>query len=422
MPWSAVLRSALLWSAALLALAGCGSRTGVLPLDVDGDPSVLVDAAPPDAPPDAPPAETPPDAPPPLPPDSPYEPVRLVAAGLFHSCAATRAGGARCWGFNNQGQLGDGSRLTRWEPVSLGLADVVEISAGRAHGCARTEAGVVLCWGSHLRGQVGHGRAETAALLPTPVASDARFVQLDVGADHSCAVDEVGQVHCWGDNELGQVGPEDAARFDVPTRVPLPEPARAVSGGLRHSCALHPGGRVRCWGQASTAGRWDEDDAAPPFAPALVPGLPPVVRVDSGDSTSCGRTEGGEVWCWGFALAADRVARPTPATRVEGLGPVADLSVGHEFRCALRRDGRVLCWGNNARGQLGDGGAETDPTAFVAPVGLPASRAIFAGWRHACAVDASGLVRCWGRNWEGQLGDGRGGEHRLPTVAAVFRE
>jgi alpha-tubulin suppressor-like RCC1 family protein len=208
--------------------------------------------------------------------------------------------------------------------------------------------------------------------------------------------------------------------------VPLPEPVREVAAGFEHTCAILASGRVICWGEAAIERERPprDDEVAPPFTPTEVAGLPPVVALTSGDFDSCALGEDGSVFCWGFVRTGDFSGRviPLPGERVPGIDDAVGLSAGHEFVCALRRGGRVGCWGNNERGQLGDGGANVSAGAIVEPVGLPPSIHVTGGWRHACALDEAGAVRCWGRDWEGQLGDGLGGEHRLPTVAAVFRD
>ncbi|MFK7985814.1 MAG: RCC1 domain-containing protein [Sandaracinaceae bacterium] len=425
-------------AALLLVSVGCGSRTGLLDLDPLATPAppTLRDASVPgDAGVDAGDAGDA-DVEPPSPPIEDLDPVRTVSAGLFHTCVATRSGRTLCWGFNNLGQLGDGSNDNRTVPVpTVGITDAVSVTAGRSHSCALLEDGSVRCWGNNTSGELGSGTPESRHLSPVQVDGfefDEAILEISAGGEHTCGASESGLVFCWGSNDNGQVGPDARGSYREPVWVRGVEERRFnVAAGFEHTCVLGPAG-VECWGEAAIERTRPppDDEIAPPFVPTAVPGLPTSVSfLDSGDFMSCAvdRPAGvsdrrGDVWCWGFERGDDDIVRPTSARRVNGIEDAEEVSVGHEFACARTTAGEVRCWGNNERGQLGDGGDQTNPTVPVTPEGLPRTVQVTAGWRHACALDDAGVVRCWGRNQEGQLGDGRGGEYRLPTIAAVIRE
>ena len=133
--------------------------------------------------------------------------VASISAGDSHTCAVTTGGGVKCWGYNQFGRLGDGTQTNRRVPVDVvGLASgVVSAAAGNAHTCAVTKAGGAKCWGWNHWGRLGTG---TTADSLTPVDVSHLTIgaaALSVGG-HSCALTVVGGVKCWGPNRLGQLG------------------------------------------------------------------------------------------------------------------------------------------------------------------------------------------------------------------------
>ena len=327
-----------------------------------------------------------------------------VATGDRFTCVVTANGGVQCWGINGNGQLGDGTAVSRGTPADVtGLTSgVTAVTAGAgAHACALTLNGGVKCWGANWSGQLGDGTG--VAQRPTPVdvsGLTSGVVAVTAGNSHTCALTSGGGVKCWGMNYSGQLGDGTTTDRSTPVDVTgLTSGVVAVTGGYYHTCALTSGGAVKCWG-TNWNGQLGDGTTTQRTAPVDVSGLTTGVSVlATGVNHTCAVTSGGSVKCWGdYALTPVEVSGLTSG--------VAAVSTGGNHTCAVMSSGGVKCWGLNSSGQLGDG-TTTQRTVPVDVSGLAhAVSAVAAGSDHTCALATDGGVQCWGSDGYGQLGVG----------------
>lgn len=177
-----------------------------------------------------------------------------VSAGRDFSCARRRNRTVLCWGRNNYGQLGcgtvgdDAGLGVGYPPCPVvGLDDAVELSSHESFTCARRAGGSVVCWGRNNAGQLGDG-TRLDRMSPVTVIGLSDVTTLSTGQEHACAVTSAGLVRCWGENGEGQLGNRSRDDAFTPVQVVGLSDVIDVACGWVHTCAAQRGGEVRCWG------------------------------------------------------------------------------------------------------------------------------------------------------------------------------
>jgi alpha-tubulin suppressor-like RCC1 family protein len=145
---------------------------------------------------------------------------RSVTVGVAHSCGLDTGGAAWCWGANDSGQLGDGTRVQRNAPVRAAAALTFQsLAAGYHHTCGITTGGETWCWGSNSSGELGNGTIGGSSEVPVRVTGGITFTQINGGREYTCAVATDSRAWCWGDNAHGQLGIGTGPDRATPQRV-----------------------------------------------------------------------------------------------------------------------------------------------------------------------------------------------------------
>ena len=286
------------------------------------------------------------------------------------------------------------------------------------------------------RPRVALGRAARLAVLPAGaivacslalVASGApsalSATQVAAGGLHTCALTSGGGVKCWGSNSRGALGDGSASNSSRPVDVVgLASGVRAIAAGhYDYGCAALSAGAVKCWGD-NQFGLLGNRSLPYSRTPVDVGGFGTEVRaIAPGYKHACALTSGGGVKCWGEngtgQLGNGTQTASTAPVDVIGLSSgVRAIAAGANHSCALTSAGGVKCWGGNYDGELGNGGSPLISRGPVDVVGLTSGAvAISSYFEHACALTSGGGVKCWGLNGKGQLGNGTQATSKTPV-------
>jgi alpha-tubulin suppressor-like RCC1 family protein len=357
-----------------------------------------------------------------------------MSAGFEHSCGVTSDNRLYCWGWNAEGEVGDGTTTDRLVPVPVGGAlRFRQVSAGFGNTCAVTTDNRAYCWGF----APGIGAGPSPRLSPALVVGGILFrtVQIDLGT--ACGVrasDD--KAFCWGDNRFGQLGignntgPENDSQSGPHSSKPV-----AVSGGLKfrhvspghqHVCGVTTDNRVFCWGYNRYGQVGDGSGGWLKFKPVRVAGTQLYREVDAGRDFTCAVTTGDRAYCWGFNSIGElgngtRNLSRVPKAVSGGLS-FERVSAGEFHACAETTGHKAYCWGSRGAGALGDGKfGDTDqfsltPVAVVG--GLSFSQVSAGSPDHTCARTPAGVGYCWGRGFNGQLGNGTTGRSAVPVAVS----
>jgi alpha-tubulin suppressor-like RCC1 family protein len=174
---------------------------------------------------------------------------RQLSGGFTHTCGVTTTNKAYCWGRNLRGEIGDGSTIKRLKPTAVSGGILFrQIDAGFDHTCAVAVSEYRgYCWGDNEAGELGDG-TRTSHRTPAPVFGSRRFDNVSAGSGHTCGVTRTGRTVCWGGNGAGQLGNGTTFRRATPTPLSVELQLRTVSAGHGFTCGATTENRGYCWG------------------------------------------------------------------------------------------------------------------------------------------------------------------------------
>lgn len=274
------------------------------------------------------------------------------------------------------------------EPVAVTTRKAIKIGAGDGAACAVMDNGTVRCWGRNDVGERGTPPSSDDAATPVEVPGVTDAVDIVMGGDNgssgdiACVIEKDRSASCWGGKQM------------IPTQ-PLTDIASlALGGGTGY--IVKSDGTVWGWGSTAYNALADGTESTGPDKPlAQIPGVTNAKQIAAGQNHACALLGDGTITCWGYP---NKHQLPTSIAGIEGATAVYAMSQ-RDRTCAVVKDGTV-CWNDD-----------------LAPKTVPELTNItkIAGRNHSCALDALGVVWCWGdANDVGQLGTN--GPASVPAV------
>jgi len=344
-----------------------------------------------------------------------------------------------------QGAVGGGT--TRPELVG-GTRSYASVAAGFVHTCALDAEGAAFCWGSNIYSQLGSDAVTTTcgglscSVTPMAVSGAYRFAFVAAGWVHNCGIATDARTYCWGGGgggaaaDRGYLGDGTVSRSATPVQVVADSAFASVTIGDGHSCALTASGMAHCWGQNSSGqlGDGTRQDRAIPVAVATQLRFR---ALSAGANHTCGVTLTNDAYCWGdnrwgqigsgdVGYNSLSVTASTPVRIAADLQFTA-IAAGWEHSCAIAASGVTYCWGRNEDAhQLGDDSEITHRGTPGPIVGGLQFTALAAGALATCGRTTTNEVYCWGANYYGALGNGetrsKGIGHPVRTLGGPFAQ
>jgi len=387
------------------------------------------------------------------------ETVTQVSLGYDYSSAITSRGRIFTWGYNFNGQLGDGSWTNKSTPIEItnqfslfSGETITQVALGYTHSAAITSIGRIFTWGYNLYGQLGDGTTDNQS-VPTEITNQFSILsgeiitQVSLGYEYSSGITSSGRIFTWGRNDNGQLGDSTTINKSIPREIgynifniirnPLPasENITQVFLGYGYSSAITSSGRIFTWG-SNWYGQLGDGTSTDILIPTEIThqfGLllgETITQVSLGYGHSAAITSSGRIFTWGNNWdgqlgdgTTDNQSVPTEITHQFSLlsgETITQVSLGYTNSAAITSSGRIFIWGYNLYDQLGDGTIidKSTPTEITHQFSLFSGETITQvsiGSEYSSAITSSGRIFTWGRNDFGQLGDGTTIDKSTPT-------
>ena len=335
---------------------------------------------------------------------------KMVETGGYHTLAIDTEGNLWTWGYNNCGQLGDGTTANRTNPVQIkSEIKFKEISVGKSHSVAIDIEGNLWAWGRNDYGQLGDGTT-TNRTNPVQIKSGAKFIKISAEDDRSLAIDIEGNLWAWGNNYRGQLGDGTTTNRTSPVQIKSNTKFAKISIGFAYSVAIDIEGNLWTWG-INNKGQLGNGTTTDKMTPIQIKDDTKFLKISAGRAGHVLAIDvEGNFWVWGQnpygQLGDGTTTDRTIPEQVKSDIKFSEISAGNTHSIAIDDKGNLWTWGQNDKGQLGDGTTTNRTTPVQIKAGIKFTNVCARGSDSSFALDSGKYLWTWGYNYNGQLGDG----------------
>lgn len=333
------------------------------------------------------------------------------------------------WGSNNKGQLGDGTIVNKSSPVQVGaLINWLQISSGSSSGSYHVASvktdGTLWTWGYNDAGQLGDGTVINKS-SPVQVGSLTSWHQISAGQKHTASVKADGTLWAWGFGQGGRLGTGNVISRSSPVQVGALSNWYQVSAG-RHTAAIKTDGTLWTWG-SNDYGQLGLNISYIQYrsSPVQVGALTTWALVSASSSHTAAVKTDGTLWTWGRGtngrLGTGNILNRSSPVQVGALTNWSKVSTGNDFTVSVKTDGTMWAWGRNIDGRVGDN-TTVDRSSPVQVGALTTWSLVAAGGAHCAAVKTDGTLWSWGSNGNGRLGDGTVNSKSSPVQVGALTD
>ena len=320
---------------------------------------------------------------------------KQVAGGNRHTAAIKTDGTLWACGYNYFGELGDGTAVySILSPITTagGGTNWKQVACGYSYTAAIKTDGTLWTWGYNNNGQLGDGTTVSKRSPVTTITGEANWKQIACGSSHTAAVKTDGTLWTWGYNGNGGLGDGTT----VSKRSPITTAGggtnwKQVACGLGHTAAIKTDGTLWTWGY-NLSGQLGDNSTANKSSPITTAGGGTNWKqVACGfDHTVAIKTDG-TLWAWGYnnngQLGDDTIfGKSSPVTTSGGGTNWKQVAGGLAHTAAVKTDGTLWTWGYNGNGGLGDGTTSSRLSPVTTIAGGTNWKQVAGGRNHTAAI------------------------------------